>query len=174
MAASTPKRSCVQSQLEQGKDDNNFSHWISAVMSLCTNNTLCHIILTPLKITNCNASTHVGSTFSVAFCETEYFEDGLVFGDVFLDGMEMLVNYIKNKSFPENKEKILVLNKLLKFINGGTVFKTWFCRRHDIFFMQSHLFSPVPQTLNFTFITVHLNTLVVEWQYTIKLMKDRK
>lgn len=93
-------------------------------MSLCTNNTLCHIILTPLKITNCNASTHVGSTFSVAFCETEYFEDGLVFGDVFLDGMDMLVNYIKNKSFPENKEKILVLNKLLKFINGGTVFKT--------------------------------------------------
>lgn len=124
MAASTPKRSCVQSQLEQGKDDNNFSHWISAVMSLCTNNTLCHIILTPLKITNCNASAHVGSTFSGAFCETEYFEDGLVFGDVFLDGMEMLVNYIKNKSFPENNEKIIVLNKLLKFINGGTVFKT--------------------------------------------------
>lgn len=120
MAASTPKKSCVQSHVrEKGKDDNNIRHWISAVMSLCTNNTLCYIILTPLKITNCNASAHVGSTFSGAFCETEFFEDGLVFGDVFRNGMDILVNYIKDKSYPDNKKQILVLNKLLKFMNGG-------------------------------------------------------
>ncbi|XP_061196538.1 uncharacterized protein LOC133204806 [Saccostrea echinata] len=125
MAASEPKKRRVvgvqseygiSSSKEQGKDKNG-RHWISAMMTLCTNNTLCYITLTPLKIINCNASTCVGSSFPKAFCETEYFQDGLVFGDIFQNGMDILVEYMKNKTFPENKGKFLVLSKLLKFMN---------------------------------------------------------
>lgn len=88
-------------------------------MSFCINNIFCYIILIFLKIINCNVLVYVGFIFFGVFCEIEFFEDGLVFGDVFLNGMDKLVNYIKNKFYFENKEYIFVLNKLLKFMNGG-------------------------------------------------------
>jgi hypothetical protein len=118
--ASKPKKLC--SRIPEDDSEVTIRHWISSVMSFCSSNYLSQVILTPVKITNCNATARGGSSFSKSFCETEYYEEGLVFGEVFRKGIEAVVEYVDKKSVPKNKEMSLVLDKLLDFVNGGNLF----------------------------------------------------
>ena len=123
--ASELKRRKVQRETENSPSITyNVRHWISAIMSLCTNNYMTHISLTPLKIQNCNATASGGTSFSKVFCETIHYDEGLVFGDLFQKGMEVLVNYVQKKTLPASKQLQVVLQKLLDFLDGGKYFSS--------------------------------------------------
>ena len=94
---------------------------MSALLGLCGNVGLykTQITLTPLKIKNCNATASSGASFSKAFCDTEPYNKGIVFGDVFQTGIKILRNFAITKKLPEERQMCLALKKLIDFINGG-------------------------------------------------------
>lgn len=92
-----------------------------AILGLCvktdaynTQNTL-----TPLKIKNCNAASSDGASFSKAFCDTEPYDEGIVFGDVFQIGIRILKDFAKSGTVPGERAMFLAFKKLLNFLNGG-------------------------------------------------------
>lgn len=91
-----------------------------AILGLCVADAYnTQMILTPLKITNCNAASSGGACFSKAFCDTESFDEGMVLGDVFQTGIKSLKNFAKNGTLPEERHMFLAFDKLLNFLNGG-------------------------------------------------------
>lgn len=77
------------------------------------------VILTPLKINVCNATASRGTSFSKAFCDTEPYKECYMFGDIFLDGIELLRSYEENKATPTDQQLLFVFQKLVDFINGN-------------------------------------------------------
>ena len=116
MAMSEPKK-----RRKEAVESYDRRHLVSALLGLCGNVGLykTQITLTPLKIKNCNATASSGASFSKAFCDTEPYNEGIVFGDVFQTGIKILRNFAITKKLPEERQMCLALKKLIDFINGG-------------------------------------------------------
>lgn len=117
MASDTKKRRTEtifnERKYEEGK-------WLHAILTLCYDmDTKSSIILTPLKIDVCNANTSKGTSFSKAFCDTTQYDEGYMFGDIFGNGITVLTNYEEDESTPTDKPLLLVLQKLLDFLNSS-------------------------------------------------------
>ena len=116
MAMSEPKK-----RRKEAVESYDRRHLVSALLGLCGNVDLykTQITLTPLKIKNCNATASSGASFSKAFCDTEPYNKGIVFGDVFHTGIKILRNFAITKKLPEERQMCLAFKKLIDFINGG-------------------------------------------------------
>lgn len=81
------------------------------------------VILRPIRIRNCNAAdSNRGKSFSEAYCDVEMESNkAFLLGDIFRHGLviDMLIEFIENKTIPESKEKQIVLRKLLSFIKSS-------------------------------------------------------
>ena len=88
---------------------------LNAVMKLCLYTDELSVTLTPLKIEWCNAISPICTSFSKAFCETKPYDDPLMFGDVFQNGLSTL----KEREASKDNRTQFVLNKLMDFIKGG-------------------------------------------------------
>lgn len=78
------------------------------------------VTLRPIRIRNCNAAdSNRGKSFSEAYCDVEMESNkAFLLGDIFRHGLDMLIEFIENKTIPESKEKQIVLSKLLSFIKS--------------------------------------------------------
>lgn len=79
------------------------------------------VTLRPFRIRNCNAAdSNRGKSFSEAYCDVEMESNkAFLLGDLFRHGLDMLIEFIENKTIPESKEKQIVLSKLLSFIKSS-------------------------------------------------------
>lgn len=117
MASSEKIRNTDKILDERKYDKGKFVH---AILTLCYDmDTKSPVLLAPLKMNVCNAATSNGTTFSKAFCDTEQYDECYMFGDIFLDGVEVLSNYIENNSLPKDRQWLFVFQKLLDFLNGS-------------------------------------------------------
>lgn len=79
------------------------------------------VTLRPIRIRNCNAAdSNRGKAFSESYCDVEMESNkAFLLGDIFRHGLDMLIEFIENKTIPESKEKQIVLSKLLSFIKSS-------------------------------------------------------
>ena len=107
MASEPKKRRTVTEDVEKDL--------LNALMKICTYTDESTITLTPLKIECCNAISSSGTSFSKAFCDTKPYEERLLFGDVFQNGISIL----REREAPKDRRTQFVFNKLMDVLKGG-------------------------------------------------------
>uniref|UniRef100_K1R650 Plexin-B2 n=1 Tax=Magallana gigas TaxID=29159 RepID=K1R650_MAGGI len=93
---------------------------LDALIQICADMNDSSIILTPLKIECCNATSSHAASFSKAFCDTKPYDTRVLFGDVFRNGISILRDFEVSKKIPKEKQTLFVFNKLMDLLKGGT------------------------------------------------------
>lgn len=92
---------------------------LDALIQICADMNDSSIILTPLKIECCNATSSHAASFSKAFCDTKPYDTRVLFGDVFRNGISILRDFEVSKKIPKEKQTLFVFNKLMDLLKGG-------------------------------------------------------
>lgn len=91
---------------------------LDALIQICADMNDSSIILTPLKIECCNATSSHAASFSKAFCDTKPYDTRVLFGDVFRNGISILRDFEVSKKIPKEKQTLFVFNKLMDLLKG--------------------------------------------------------